>query len=379
MSSRALTPGLCVSGDVVVKRRRELPTTSGVVKVSPGQAVTPDTVVAEALKEGELRIVKIPEILGVSPSEALQKILVKQGDVVERGAVLAEMRGLWGLFRTEARSPLAGLVEFISQATGHIGIRAPAGKIQVNAYINGVVESVEDGRGAVIRAQATLVQGIFGVGGERGGVINALRVNNSGAVSERDIPVNCKGSILVGGNSPTLEALRCAANRGAVGFVTGSIDDKTLAAYVGYDIGIALTGDEPVSMTLIITEGFGALAMNDQAFKLLRQAEGHEASINGATQVRAGALRPEIITKRAAASGDTMGASSGVIQGSLKIGSSVRIIRVPYFGAYGRVVELPKEPTKIATGAETRVAMVELLSGDPGIVAIPRANLEVLG
>ena len=52
---------------------------------------------------------------------------------------------------------------------------------------------------------------------------------------------------------------------------------------------------------------------------------------------------------------------------------------MPYFGAYGRVVELPKEPTKIATGAETRVAMVELLFGEPGIVAIPRANLEVLG
>jgi len=379
MSNGALTPGLCVSGSVTVRKRRELPTKSGTVKVRPGERVNPETVIAEALREGELRIVKIPEILGITPEDAIEKIIVKPGDDVARGDIIAQMRGLWGLFKTEAQAPISGVIEFISQATGHIGIRAPADKISVRAYISGEVESVDDGRGAVIKADATLVQGIFGVGGERNGVISLLNVEASNKITEADIPETCAGEILIGGHSPTLAALRLAAKRGAVGFVTGSIDDTTLASYVGYDIGIALTGDEPVAMTLIITEGFGELPMNERALGLLKQAHGCAASINGATQVRAGALRPEVITKRSSTleSADLSGA--GVVQGALRVGGRVRIIRVPFFGLQGEIVELPKEPKEIATGALARVALVRLAELSGETVVVPRANLEVVG
>ena len=64
---------------------------------------------------------------------------------------------------------------------------------------------------------------------------------------------------------------------------------------MGYEIGVAITGDEEVGLTLIVTEGFGRMAMSMNTFKLLKSANGKNASINGATQIRAGVLRPEII------------------------------------------------------------------------------------
>jgi hypothetical protein len=363
-----------------VRKRRDLPI-AGVVLVGVGERVRGDQIIAQAEREGELRIVRVAEILSVAPVEACSRITIKVGEKVESGAVIAQIRGLWGLFTTSVYAPIGGRVEFISEATGHVGIRAQSSTISVRAYLDGVVERVDPGRGAVIVSEATFVQGIFGVGGERLGVISILSVEPDHRVEERDIPELCQGAILVGGHSPSIQALRVAAERGAVGFVTGSIDDANLAKYVGYDIGVALTGDEPVPMTLIITEGFGELAMNKRIVALLSQAAGAHAAINGATQVRAGAERPEIITQvtergKNTEPGDTLARG-------LELGSRVRIIRVPYFGKQGRVTALPKELTPIETGALARVARVEL--DPPGAdasnceVLVPRANLELLG
>ncbi len=393
MKTKLLTPGLRISGCATVRKRRELPL-RGSVCVKVGERVQSDQIIAEAEREGELRVVRVAEILGIPPQEVSKRLVVQPGDVVEQGAVIAKLRGLWGLFVTAVEAPIAGQIEFISEATGHVAIRAPSSTIAVRAYIDGIVEQVEPGRGVVVIAQATLVQGIFGVGGERSGLINMLAVRPDQRVTEEDIPNSCDGVVLVGGQSPSIGALKLAASRGAVGLVTASIDDKTLAQYVGYDIGIALTGDERVPMTLIITEGFGSLAMNERILSMLSCAEGERASINGATQVRAGAQRPEIITKitDAGAQGinalqhakensqlynlDKNGSAADEQEVGLQVGSRVRVIRVPYFGLQGYITALPKELVKIETGALARVARVIIEPAQLEVV-VPRANLEL--
>lgn len=376
MTNNLFTPGLQLSGRTIVRKRRELPV-AGRVLVAEGDRVESETIVAEAEREGELRIVRAAELLSIAPEEANKRITVQQGATVERGAVVAQMKGLFGLFTTTVESPIAGSVEFISQATGHIGIRAPSSKISLNAYISGVIERVEPGRGVVVVSDATFVQGIFGVGGERTGVITMLSLRPDQRVEEQHIPQECRGAVLIGGHSPTTEALNVAAARGAVGFITASIDDTTLARYVGYDIGIALTGDEAVPMTLIITEGFGSLAMNDRVVSILKRAEGVQASINGATQVRAGAERPEIITRVTDAGEEHRATEGNSATAGLQVGSRVRIIRVPYFGVQGRVTALPKELSPIETGALARVAHVRMEPAGREVV-VPRANVELV-
>jgi hypothetical protein len=352
------------------------------VLVTQGQIVHSETIVAEAEREGELRVVRVAEQLSVSPKEACGRITVEIGASVKAGQVIAELRGLWGLFRSTVEAPLSGIVEFISEATGHVGIRAPATRFQLPAYIDGVVAQVDAGRGVVIEASATFIQGIFGVGGERTGTLRMLSIEPETAVQVEHVPTDCKGAVLVGGHSPTIEALQKARSLGATGFVTGSIDDVTLRQYVGYDIGIALTGDEPVSMTLIITEGFGALPIKHHVVSMLSACAGARVSINGATQVRAGALRPEIITVPsvvlgAASSPDAPTVENAQASQGLIIGRKVRIIRVPYFGVHGTVTELPRELAQIETGAYARVAKISL-DGSAQQVIVPRANLELV-
>jgi hypothetical protein len=147
--SVSLTPGLRCSPAIYIEKRRDLPV-RGRVLVKVGERVTAQSVVAEAEREGELRLVRVAETLGLAPSDALSRIRVKQGDLVKRGDLLAELKGLWGLLRTTVESPIDGQVEFISHATGHIAIRAPATRLALTAYIDGIVKRVEPERGVVI-------------------------------------------------------------------------------------------------------------------------------------------------------------------------------------------------------------------------------------
>ena len=141
--------------------------------------------------------------------------------------------------------------------------------------------------------------------------------------------------------------------------------------------GVAITGSEEIGITLVITEGFGHIAMAEQTFTLLKAREGMKTSINGATQIRAGVVRPEIVIPLVSDTVETveMG-KDGSTEGILEVGSSVRIIREPYFGQLGRVTELPVELQNLETEARVRVLRVELEDGQE--TTLPRANVEAI-
>ena len=117
--------------------------------------------------------------------------------------------------------------------------------------------------------------------------------------------------------------------------------------------------------------------MSERAVRLLTEHCGRKASINGATQVRAGAVRPEIIIPFA---DFILGKGTAVVHEMaaqvLRPGSRVRVIRYPWFGSQGVVVELPFEPARLETGAFSRVALIRLEGG--GIITVSRANLELI-
>jgi len=149
--------------------------------------------------------------------------------------------------------------------------------------------------------------------------------------------------------------------------------DKQLIELLGYEIGVAITGDEAVGLTLVLTEGFGEIEMSKKTFDLLQSLDGQTGSINGATQIRAGVIRPEIIVPHTDPAGQAEEVTGG---GELKIGSTIRVIREPYFGQLGSVTELPPELVKIETGAKVRILRAKL--GGRDAVIVPRANVELV-
>jgi len=116
----------------------------------------------------------------------------------------------------------------------------------------------------------------------------------------------------------------------------GGFDDEDLREFLGYDLGVAITGSEERGITLIVTEGFGQINMAERTFNLLKSKEGQSASINGATQIRAGVIRPEAVIPMP---GDVKSyfRKEEVENIGIQVGSPVRVIRQPYFGRLGKV------------------------------------------
>jgi len=370
----AYTPGLRVTGDTTIRATRRLPT-KGEVLVAVGQRVEADAIVARAEMPGELHTLRAAQMLGVEPHELTSHLTKRPGDTVEVGEVIASTAGLWGLFRSEVRAPVSGRLEEVSEASGHVRIRQQSRHIQVRAHVAGQVAEVLEGEGAVIEARGALIQGIFGVGGERRGPLRIVSPSPQEPLRAGDLG-DCTGCVLVAGAGADGPSILRAADAGAAGLVVGAVRDEALRSYVGYDIGVAITGQEDVPMTLIITEGFGQLAMAQRTWDLLVSLAGRLASINGATQIRAGVIRPEIIVTREELAGQPGPEEAGAGAAALAPGARVRIIREPRFGALGRVSALPPELTEIETGSRVRVARVRLDEGDE--VVVPRANLELI-
>jgi hypothetical protein len=373
----AYTPGLTISADIVVRKVRRLPL-KGQVLVQVGDSVNPDTVVARTELPGPVTTVRVAERLGVEPRE-LSKYLLKQvGDKVQAGEIIAERKSFFGLFTSRVTSPITGTIDFISEATGNIGIRHLPTPVEVTAYLRGLVVDVLPEEGAVVATRGVFVQGIFGLSGERHGQIALLADSPDEVVSDTKVSDEHKGKVLIAGALAHWRLMEAAKQVGAVALVTGGVLDTDIKKLLGYDIGVAITGHEPLPFTLIVTEGFGEIAMAKRTFELLASQEGREASVNGATQIRAGVIRPEVVVpKDGALTLEDLEEpkESEFAAGELNIGTPIRLIRAPYFGALGRVVALPPEPQEIETETKTRVLEAELVTGER--VIVPRANVEI--
>ncbi|MHB9132952.1 MAG: hypothetical protein ACYDBB_17945 [Armatimonadota bacterium] len=369
----AYTPGLQVTDHTIIHKVRRLPL-KGEVLVKAGQRVTADEVVARALLPGNIQAVRAAEKLGTSPAE-LQRLLKKhENETVHAGELLAETKGFLGLFGARLTAPVDGTIEYISPLTGTIGIREHPVPLNLAAHIAGTVEEVMPEEGITLITEGALVQGIFGVGGERRGKIKTVAPSANAPLDESRLGPDCAGCVLLGGASVNVAQIRKAVEFGAVGLIVGAVSDAVLRAYLGYDVGVAITGQEDIQLTLILTEGFGSLAMAQRTFDLLDSLQGMDASINGATQIRAGVIRPEIIVPERIAPAH---APSATHDSELRVGARIRLIREPFFGRFATVTAMPAELHKIETEAMVRVAEVTL--EDDGTTAlVPRANVEII-
>jgi hypothetical protein len=377
--AKAYTPGLKVSARAAYRARRLLPV-HGEVLVKVGDAVRARDVVARTYIEGDVTPVAVSSQLGVPAGDLASLMLVKQGDAVVAGQPLARSKGIFGLGKKECASPAAGTIESISTTTGQVILRGAPLPVEVKAYVDGRVAEVFPNEGALIETEAAFVQGIFGVGGETVGPISMACTRHDQPLDAALIKPDMTGAIVVGGARVTAAAVKAAQAAGVAAIVSGGIDDSDLKEILGYDLGVAITGTEKIGITIVITEGFGDIAMAERTFALLEGfardgAGGREASVNGATQIRAGVMRPEIVIARRPSDAEpAQGARPE--EGALEIGTQVRLIRDPYFGLLGSVSALPSEPAVLGSGSKARVLEVKL--GDGRSVTVPRANIELI-
>jgi len=369
--SFAFTPGLKVTGSTLILKERILPV-AGEILVKEGDTVSAETIVAQTHVPSDVHMRPIAYIVGCEPYELPKVMKYKEGDFIKEGELMAQTSAFFGLFHSEHYSKYTGTIELVSPITGMVAIREPPTPVQINAYIPGKIMKIVENLGVTVETVAALVQGIFGIGGERHGELMTIAGPDEVLTMDHITP-ECAGKILVGGSLVTSEILKKASEVGVKGIVVGGMRRDDLNQFLGYEIGVAITGEENINLTCIITEGFGEMRMAGHIYQLLDSHNGKLASINGATQIRAGVIRPEIIipiqdtTKLEAEETLTYG---------MEVGTRVRVIRQPYFGALGSVAELPIELQTVETESHVRVLRVAL--DDGRLVTVPRANVEIM-
>ena len=348
--AHAYTPGLEVKQRTTLKRMRLLPI-PGNVLVKNNDIVKPQQIVAETHMPGDIFPINLANQLSMPPGDVPECVVVKVGDSVKSGDLIAETKGIFGMFKTIFKSPHSGTVETISDVTGQIILRGDPHPVNVLAFLPGRIIKVIEKQGVLIESDVSFIQGIFGIGGETFGSIVMACDNADETLTPDKISKNMKDSIIVGGARMTADSILKAIDIGAAGIVSGGIDDRDLKEILGYDLGVAITGSETLGVTLIITEGFGDISMASRTFDLLKSSVNKEVSINGATQIRAGVMRPSIIIP---VNKDTEAYSINEKDGKVHL--------------------LPSQPQRLESGTKTRVLEVMLENGD--ILTIPRANIE---
>jgi hypothetical protein len=371
--AHAYTPGLRVTASAIVRRERRLPL-RGRVAVQAGDTVAADTVVARTDLPGNVQTLNLASKLSVDPAKAPDTLLHPVGTKVKKGDVIASAKSLFGLVKNTVLAPTDGALESVSRITGQLIFREPPMPVEALAYVRGRVAEVLPDEGVVIESHAAFVQGIFGVGGETFGEITMVADAPDEPLAIARLGPEHRGKVVVGGAYVSYDALMRAREMGVAAVVVGGFDDRDLYHLLGRDLGVAITGSEEIGLTLVLTEGFGHIRMADRTWKLLSDHQGHQASVSGATQIRAGVMRPEILIPLDVAR------AAGVEEdhsGGLAIGSLLRVIRQPYFGRIGKVVDLPPELKPLDTEAHVRTLEVQF-SDDGTSAVVPRANVELI-
>ena len=370
--AHSYTPGLKVLKKTVFKKERILPL-KGDVLVKAGDSLNPDTIVASTNLPGNVQMLKVSNILNIDPKDVVEALKVKEGQSIKKGELIAETSGIFGMFKSSVESPVDGTIESISQSTGRVVVREAPIPVEVDAYVKGVVDEVVENEGIVLSSNAAFIQGIFGIAGEKRGELALVSSSPSEELKADQITSDMKGKILIGGSFLSLEAYKKALSVNVAGIVVGGFNYYDLKAILGYNLGVAINGTEKLNTALIVTEGYGSIPMSEATYSLLKDNVGNAASINGATQIRAGVIRPEIVIPLE--NSNTDNDSESKMPEGIQEGSTVRVIRSPNFGKIGKVTSLPSELNKMESETMVRVAEINI---DGSNFLIPRANLEMV-
>lgn len=360
--------GLVISSSIQVEKLRRIPPT-GQVLVQEGQTVSFDQTVGYMNPQGYVVNVNLASEINVSPFDVPGSMLVPVGQAVRRGEIIAANRTFYSL--REYASPEDGVLENVSPFTGRVSIRAYP--LAVRAMYPGVVSRIIPGEGVLITSRGALLQGIFGIGGYQTGQLLVVTKAENQPLTPDLIQPEHEGCIIAAGGEPSLASLERARRLGVKGIIVGSMHKSVLNDFLGYSLGTAVTGLER-TLTIILTEGFGRVPMLEATFALLTSLHGFFAIVNGATQVRAGVVRPELFVPHA---GEAEPRNSLHAEG-LQAGQLVRLIRRPRFGQLATIVDATAFPYQLASGIRVLAVKVRLQQGGQDII-VPVANLEAIG
>ena len=112
--SRSYTPGLKILESTKVVKTRLLPM-KGKVHYKIGDYVESNDIVASTKIPGNVHMVNVSKQLNIEPDNIKDCMLTKIDEEVEKNQIIAENKGLFGLFKTQVKSPINGVIANVSE------------------------------------------------------------------------------------------------------------------------------------------------------------------------------------------------------------------------------------------------------------------------
>lgn len=351
-----------------IQRRLRLPV-PGEILVQKGEKVEAGDVIARCQLPGKIWVADVSQALGIKREDALQYVRQKVGDLVQANDVLAERENRFSRLSRRCQAAVDGRVVAIGR--GAILVEAEGTPLELCAPIAGSVTDLVPEQGLVISAVGAMIQGVWGSGGEAAGILRVL-------VDEPDQPLTAKSFetdnlgdnstnsdpkplqiLAVGGTIKDTATLEKAVEAQVGGLIVGSVDAGLLPRL------------EALPCPVLVTEGFGTIAIRTGVFALFQTHEEQSATMATACQSdREGGLPTVFIPQETTEDVETQ----GLVPRPVQVGARIRGLRAPHQGMAGTILELPAAPQVLDSGIKLPVAEVELDGG--GRATIPLANLD---
>lgn len=335
-----------------IRRRRLLPL-PGNVLVRVGQRVNATDIIAQAQITAGHTLLDIRRGLRMAKASEAEHCIVRQpGDKLEKGDVIAEVKGL---FSRIVRAPIEG--EIVMVMNGQVLLRTSSATHDLLAGMNGVVVEIIPDMGGVIEVDGALIQGAWGNGRIVGGPFNIVASTPDEEWTSQKFDVSLRGKVVMSGRCESEDALRAGRDLSLGGLI--------LASMSSHLIPLAIEMPYPI----LLIEGFGNIPMNPAAYKLLTTSDKRDISINAGCQPDKGE-RPEAIIPLPASGNSALDADN------FKTGQTVRVQGAPFTGKIGTIVQLKQGLYTFSNGLKAAAADVQL-EGETK-VAVPLSNLEVI-
>lgn len=313
-----------------------------------GDKVSPSTVVFEGQSSYILQAMHISRELGVPPIDVKEFMVISDGEIVEKGEVVAKRSISMGMMERLVKTNTEGRLSYRRIESGVVDVMSPFSDKTVVSGVEGkvrlVVPETNQKREVIISTDAYVAQPIFCSGESVSGMLHVLKDGNSVYFPE-DVNSDCRGKIVLAGRELGLTLYEAIVEAGAIGVIVGGVSRGDYSSM----------GDKAIPV--FVMEGWGTVPLDSMLIDFFVKSEGFPAYLdvtNEKVLVSNTTYKPKE---------DTIGYDFLI---ELEPGMYVQVWDQPYWG-YSGVVETVLD--------EEDLVQVKLSSGrkalvDPGSVRV---------
>jgi hypothetical protein len=337
----------------LIRRSRLLPA-PGKVLVRQGQKVNAGDIVAECRTLGQHILIDIRRGLAIPSVEETERLIERrEGEKLKTGDIIAQTKGL--LARV-VRSPVDG--DLVAIHNGRVLIEVPGEVTRLPAGFAGVVDEILPERGVVLQTNGALIQGVWGNDRFDQGMLLLVARSPEQELAATRLDVSMRGAVVMGGPCVDPEALRLAEEMPLRGLIVSSLALELVPQA------------SKLKIPVVVVEGFGKIPYSSPVFKILSTSEKRDVCLKADARNPYNGDRPEIILPLPA-EGQEAPATLEFQPGQL-----VRVHGLSLPVQTGVIFHIRAGQTLLLSGVHAPAADVRLENND--LVTVPLANLDVL-